>query len=668
MTVIDSEHLSFPLAKVWATNNRWLTVDLLFTSFIPKNLHRTAKPSVQALVILFEVYNNIISSLFISLRCLGLKSIAKLAPKSMAAVQQFPDTLRTDHYNDERNHPILLGEELELPWSPSSDYSETPVGAFSRFSISSPMGQSAYREPNLQRFTESSGHCSVIDAPHAWQAGSPDWYQSECPPNQLLYDLKHPHDAVATGCWTPIDQETLCSGGGSWSPQTIDSRSDAGASYGQRHWGHTNGQGLVSIPPGGSADFQSHGSHQRPSATAVISPHDLQQYPDTFSDAPSPRADLHHVGAGQAYFPEDANYYLAHNGPDHYSQEDEGLSSSIHDGSKIVSNSTCVKLEDDLEDDDDAEHDDENVDADWSPRLESHNHGRRFSRRSTMTRNPLASKPKGRAPISTRAKPARIAKRPSKPSANLSIKNVLPCAHCSSRFPSDSTLKKHVLATHTRPFICTFNRYGCDSTVGSKNEWKRHINVQHMRLETWRCDIGACAPAIDEAPFGRSQPSTQVPTPSASGLSQDALSYAHEFDRKDLFTQHMKRMHAPNNNASRAEKQAFENGIEAAQNRCHQELRDAPSGTICPYCPEVTFESWDDRIEHVGKHLEKEDVEAGQGFEDPLLRQWMQDQGFIQWTRNSGFKLAENGKKKKRASTIKQEEGLEDAEGDDYEE
>lgn len=588
----------------------------------------------------------------------------------MAVVQQFPDILRADQYNDQRNHPILLGEELELPWSPSSEYSETPVGAFARFSINSTMEEPHYPDTNLQHCTESSGHCSIIDAPHAWQGGSPDWYQSDCPPDQILYDLKHPHDSAARGCWTPIDQETLCSGGGSWSPRTIDSRSEAGANYGQRHWDHSISLGLVSIPFGGSSEFQSNGSYPRPATTAVISPHELQQYPDTFSDAPSPRPDLHHIGAGQGYFPEDANYYLAPRDHDQYNQEDEGLGSSIHDGSKALSKSVSVKLEEDLEEGDDAEHDDEDVDADWSPRLESHGHGRRISRRSTLTRNPAASKPKGSQPtksqINITRQPARIAKKPStKPSQILSSKNVLPCPHCSSAFPSDSTLKKHVLATHTRPFICTFHRYGCDSTVGSKNEWKRHINVQHMRLETWRCDIGACAPVPDDLPRGRSHLSSQMSIPSACGLSQDAPSYAHEFDRKDLFTQHMKRMHAPHNNASRTDKQAFEDGIEGAQSRCHRELRDPPAGTICPYCPNVTFDCWDERIEHVGKHLEKEDLDIRQGGEDVALRQWMEDQGFIYWTRTGGYKLAETGKKKKRTPAIKLEDGEEDAEGEE---
>ena len=589
----------------------------------------------------------------------------------MAAVQQFPDILRADEYNDER---ILPGEELDLPWSPSTEYSETPIRAFARFSMNSSLEEPHYRVTDLQQCTESSANCSIIDAPHAWQRGSPDWYRSDCLQGHTLYDLKHPHDTAANGRWTPIDQETLCSGGGSWSPHTVDSRSDAGASYGQRHWSQSNALGLVPIQFGGSSEFHSSGTYQRPSTTAVISPHDLQQYPDTISDAPSPRADPHHVRAGHSYFPEEAHYYIARGEDDHFIHEDEGLGSSIHDGSKAASKSVSVKLEEDLEEeDDDAEHDNDDIDADWSPRIESLGQGRRLPRKCAAVRNPTGGKTKraqtARTPISVRGNPARIAKKPSSKPLNIpSSKNTLLCPHCPSAFPSDSTLKKHVLAIHTRPFICTFSRYGCDSTVGSKNEWKRHINVQHMRLETWRCDMGSCAPVPDDFSHvhGRSRLPSQLPNPSASGLSnQETPSYVHEFDRKDLFTQHMKRMHAPHNNASRADKQAFENGIEAAQIRCHQNLRDAPTGTRCPYCADVFFESWDERIEHVGKHLEKQEVELAGGAEDYQLRRWMEEQGFIRWTAAGGYQLAETGKKKKRAQAVKLEEGLEDAEGDE---
>ena len=383
--------------------------------------------------------------------------------------------------------------------------------------------------------------------------------------------------------------------------------------------------------------------------------------------------------------------------------------------------------------------------------------------------------------------------------------SLMPCTHCAMSFPSDSTLKKHVLATHTRPFVCTFHAYGCESTVGSKNEWKRHINVQHMRSETWRCDIGTCAlqncafhhptpplpmpvsaPLPAQAPIvengiasvtrkrksgvGRIsellEPSNPVPKqepesdadmewspkkgrkrsktdlekteePASivlretktdpvygwapvnkqddrkrsrknSRVEEPALNIApkpepdaeyksakqevqmaqalprvpqhealpssasslihpelpepsyHEFDRKDLFTQHLKRMHAPASSASASEKSAFNDAIETVQARCHIRLRELPTNTICPFCPDhPTFKKWEDRLEHVGKHLEKQDIDLTGEVEDTALRNWMIGQGFLE-RGEGGWRLCELSRKKKRgekASLGAEEEG-----------
>ncbi|KAL2044244.1 hypothetical protein N7G274_002949 [Stereocaulon virgatum] len=378
-------------------------------------------------------------------------------------------------------------------------------------------------------------------------------------------------------------------------------------------------------------------------------------------------------------------------------------------------------------------------------------------------------------------------------STSTGMASLMPCTHCAMSFPSDSTLKKHVLATHTRPFVCTFHAYGCESTVGSKNEWKRHINVQHMRSETWRCDIGTCAlqncafqpppppmpmpvsvPAPAQIPIvengiasatrkrksglgriseimetnnhapkqelesdadmewsprkGRKRsktdydkteepastvlretktdpvyswaavnkpddrrssrknsriddgavniapkpdpdaeykptkhdiqmpqvppymPQHEVPPPSASSSIHPELpepSY-HEFDRKDLFTQHLKRMHAPASSASASEKSAFNDAIETVQARCHVRLRELPTNTICPFCPDhSTFKKWEDRLEHVGKHLEKQDIDLTGEIEDVALRNWMIGQGFLE-RGEGGWRLCELSRKKKR--------------------
>ena len=248
------------------------------------------------------------------------------------------------------------------------------------------------------------------------------------------------------------------------------------------------------------------------------------------------------------------------------------------------------------------------------------------------------------------SKPAKIAKKEPKTPSTPSSRNtgLLPCPHCSMTFSSDSTLKKHVLASHTRPFICTLHAYGCESTVGSKNEWKRHINIQHMRFETWRCDVGACAPQT-VGPDGQLSSANQEP-------------FYHDFDRKDLFTQHLKRMHAPAPSAPTSEKTAFNDAIDNVQRRCYVRLRELPSNTICPFCVDhPTFRKWEDRIEHVGKHLEKGDVDLGAEVEDVTLREWMVAQGFL--AREGGeWRLKDVAKKKKRLGKA----GL-DADDDDEE-
>ena len=143
----------------------------------------------------------------------------------------------------------------------------------------------------------------------------------------------------------------------------------------------------------------------------------------------------------------------------------------------------------------------------------------------------------------------------------------------------------------------------------------------------------------------------------------------HDFDRKDLFTQHIKRMHAPSNSASQADKAAFEAQIPAIQDRCHRQLRSPPPRSRCIYCPDKVFEgpgSWTDRLEHVGKHLEKNEVKKDEEMEDEDLRTWMMQQHFMEWKAQTGYKVTNaDGKKKKNKSIVITSEGEEDAEGED---
>ncbi|KAH7313842.1 hypothetical protein B0I35DRAFT_355732 [Stachybotrys elegans] len=186
------------------------------------------------------------------------------------------------------------------------------------------------------------------------------------------------------------------------------------------------------------------------------------------------------------------------------------------------------------------------------------------------------------------------------------------CGHCShAPFKDSSSLRKHIAAAHTRPFPCAFSFAGCHSTFGSKNEWKRHIASQHLCLQYYRCSM--CTHGTSE---GR----------------------GNEFNRKDLFTQHLRRMHAPpqiKRTGVKADAQVqaeWDNQVKALQQSCLVSRRLPPQKSACPRdgCQSV-FEgasAWDEWTEHVGRHMEK-----GEGQPlgvDSLLTQWALDEGIIE--------------------------------------
>ena len=234
-----------------------------------------------------------------------------------------------------------------------------------------------------------------------------------------------------------------------------------------------------------------------------------------------------------------------------------------------------------------------------------------------------------------RVKGSRIVKRPCKRTskakgAMTNGKSKEHCKECDERFASASALHKHILNSHRRPFTCTFRRYGCTSTFGSKNEWKRHVSSQHLRPGVYRCDMGTCVP---QSRYHRRKGSSTL-------ASHDEPSY-NEFNRKDLFTQHVRRMHGPNKTASKDTKQVFEDKLEGIRQRCWRPLHDSPPCSTCGFCPpdpktkqHVVFSgpgSWDERMEHVGKHLEKCEKDIAEE-EDVVLREWLVNDGLLDQT------------------------------------
>jgi hypothetical protein len=204
-------------------------------------------------------------------------------------------------------------------------------------------------------------------------------------------------------------------------------------------------------------------------------------------------------------------------------------------------------------------------------------------------------------------------------------KNETRCSYCShAPFRDSSSLRKHIAAAHTRPFPCAFSFAGCTSTFGSKNEWKRHITSQHLCLQYYRCS--AC------------------PKSQAEGKG-------NEFNRKDLFTQHLRRMHAPFQIKRPGAKgdskiQAdWELHVKGMQQSCLVNRRYPPQKSACPNAEcRLTFEghgSWDEWTEHVGRHMEK-----GEGAKlkvDQYLVDWALEEGIIEPKDGGGYKLTAGG-------------------------
>ena len=568
----------------------------------------------------------------------------------MGAIRPFPDVPHMETREEEHERPLILGEHRNIEWSPSMCHE----AAFPAMDVS--REEYFYRTRGMQSCMTFPEDCSIIDAPHGWRTSLADYPGRSHYPHQRPHGLELQKGNASGEHWTSTEQDTSCSGGDSWTPHTSDSRSEADGTYNNQPppWNDdTRALGLCCAHVGGSPYLNDYS----------VSPQELQQYPDHCAEENCIKPEIHVKETGHTYYPENTGLCTPDQESIEYVPDDEPMGAPTQKRTSIAS----LQDDDDESMDDDAEHDD---DDEYTPAIggHGHGHGRGATRGSLAARKAgLASKrsQRSKGPAFPAQTPNKVAKKSAKtqvPSPS-STRNHTPCSHCPSLFPSDSTLKKHVLSTHTRPFICTFKIYGCNATVGSKNEWKRHINVQHLHLETWRCDLDGCG----QEKQNNCTPSSAV-SPSLGKKANPAEQY-HDFDRKDLFTQHIKRMHAPAASAAHAEKAAFESRIPEIQERCHRQLRSPPPRSKCLYCPDKVFEgpgSWTDRLEHVGKHLERNDVKQEEEVEDEDLRDWMMQHRFMEWKAHAGYKVNNtDGKKKRKKSVVVTSEGEEDAEGEE---
>lgn len=185
-----------------------------------------------------------------------------------------------------------------------------------------------------------------------------------------------------------------------------------------------------------------------------------------------------------------------------------------------------------------------------------------------------------------------------------------------------------------RKFICSFSHYGCDVALSSKNEWKRHVSIQHLQLGFYRCDVGPCNPEYNPGVPGHKR-------------------VYNDFNRKDLFTQHHRRMHKPENGPgsgvfapgqeNSADWKAFEDTLESVRQRCWVEKRKPPQRSTCGFCGRV-FEgegSWNDRMEHVGGHFSRDVIDSKEEREDEDLTNWAMEQGIIKDAGNGRHILAD---------------------------
>ncbi|KFH44717.1 hypothetical protein ACRE_044670 [Hapsidospora chrysogenum ATCC 11550] len=197
----------------------------------------------------------------------------------------------------------------------------------------------------------------------------------------------------------------------------------------------------------------------------------------------------------------------------------------------------------------------------------------------------------------------------------------LACMQCrSARFKDEASLDKHVRTQHTRPFICVFHYAGCESTFAAKNEWKRHVASQHICLEYYHCDYGNCATSK---------------TPASKRRYECQPHYGGLFSRKDLYTQHVRRMHKPKN-MSKKQALQWEKQVKHMQETARHRRCELPRHMHCPAidCSEqfVGENAWNERMEHVARHLER--AAAGKeypvqfgGAGDPSLTDWAESPG-----------------------------------------
>lgn len=225
------------------------------------------------------------------------------------------------------------------------------------------------------------------------------------------------------------------------------------------------------------------------------------------------------------------------------------------------------------------------------------------------------------------------------------------CSTCPKvSFKDRVGLDNHIKKQHTRPFTCIFEFAGCHSTFASKNEWKRHCASQHIVLQYWVCQQDGCAQASNKSALPKRASGMlrrRADCPRYPGACTSALPNGTIFNRKDLYTQHLRRMHVPQHLKNKVKSKTHVPEWDEQQ-RVHQDKAirircQLPTHMRCP-APNCNMQfdgptAWDDRMEHVAKHLEKVAV----GSEPPMRFGGDDDNTLMNWATSPAIGILRKG-------------------------
>jgi hypothetical protein len=214
------------------------------------------------------------------------------------------------------------------------------------------------------------------------------------------------------------------------------------------------------------------------------------------------------------------------------------------------------------------------------------------------------------------------------------------CPHIKQEEPEEhehtcthSLPKKERTNKSKTAYPCPFLPYGCPASFSSKNEWKRHLNTQHLSLSIYRCDL--C-----------------IPKPGSSSSPNQS----NDFNRKDLFIQHLRRMHCKS--SSESTPAIYSNrtarydcimipdtpiSLAKQADRCYIPPPSPPVSAQCIFCCS-TFsgsQAWNIRTEHISRHLERlrRDEEVV-----PEVEKWRRDAEVEKWCLEVGILVLYRGR------------------------